>query len=84
MNLPILESISKQFKKRPFLYGGVVFILALPVILHFIFWGLVASKSPNYNGLKKHPFIKTNVTVIRDANGIPHIDAGDSLSAYFA
>ncbi|TGN10505.1 penicillin acylase family protein [Leptospira ilyithenensis] len=84
MNFPILDSISKQFKKHPFVYGGVVFILALPVLLHFIFWGLVASKAPEYNGLKKHPFIKTNVTVIRDANGIPHIDAGDSLSAYFA
>ncbi|WP_411821801.1 penicillin acylase family protein [Leptospira sp. 'Mane'] len=84
MNLPILDPISKQFKKRPFLYGGVVFILLIPVLLHFIFWGLVASKTPEYNGLKKHPFIKTNVTVIRDAHGIPHIDAGDSDSAYFA
>jgi penicillin amidase len=56
----------------------------LPVILHFIFWGLVAKKAPNYTASIKHPFLTSKVTVIRDGVGIPHIEGGDAKSTYFA
>ncbi len=83
MNLSIVTNTFSLLKKRPFLSGGVLFLLLLPVILHFIFWGLVASKAPDYEGTVQHPYLSSEVTVVRDKHGIPHIEAGDAKSAYF-
>ncbi len=78
-----LNAVAK-FRKKPLLFGGVSFLLLLPVILHFIFWGLVALNAPNYTSTIEHPYLTSKVTVIRDGAGIPHIEGGDAKSAYFA
>jgi penicillin amidase len=84
MNSIAITNVNARLRKRPLLYGGVFFVLLLPVILHLIFWGLVSLKAPNYTAQIKHPFLTSQVTVIRDSEGIPHIEAGDAKSAYFA
>jgi len=79
-----IANVIARFKKRPLLYGGVLFIILLPVILHLLFWGLVSAKAPNYTAKIKHSFLTSKVTVIRDEVGVPHIEAEDAKSAYFA
>ncbi len=79
-----IANVIATFKKRPLLYGGVIFLMLLPVIFHFIFWGLVSKKAPNYSANIKHPFLTSKVIVYRDEVGIPHIEGEDAKSAYFA
>lgn len=80
----MLNKVKKFTRKRPFLSLFLVFILTLPVTLHFLFWGLVSLKAPNYQGEIVSDKLTSKVTVIRDNAGIPHIVAGDAKSAYFA
>ena len=62
----------------------LLLILSLPVTLHILFWGLVSLKAPRYQGEIRSEKLSTKATVIRDANGIPHIVGEDAKSAYFA
>ncbi|MDF3819353.1 penicillin acylase family protein [Leptospira sp. 96542] len=80
----MIEQIKSFFKRKPILGFFFLFILSLPVILHFVFWGLVSAKAPNYSGTVKTKSVNSKVTVVRDSAGIPHISAGDAKSAYFA
>lgn len=80
----MLDKVKKFTRKRPFLSLFLIFILTLPVTLHFLFWGLVSLKAPNYQGEIVSDKLTSKVTVIRDNAGIPHIVAGDAKSAYFA
>ena len=80
----MLEKIKTFTRKRPILSLFLLFILTLPVTLHFLFWGLVSLKAPNYQGEIVSDKLTSKVTVIRDGAGIPHIVAGDARSAYFA
>ncbi|MGE8721719.1 penicillin acylase family protein [Leptospira terpstrae] len=80
----MLDKVKKFTRKRPFLSLFLIFILTLPVTLHFLFWGLVSLKAPNYQGEIVSDKLTSKVTVIRDDAGIPHIVAGDAKSAYFA
>ncbi len=84
MNTLAIANVIAKFKKRPLLFGGVLFVLLLPVVFHFIFWGLVGIKSPKYSGTIKHPFLTSKVSIYRDSAGIPHIEGGDAKSSYFA
>lgn len=78
------QKIKEFIRKHPFLTGTVFLLGSLPVILHFVFWGLVSAKAPKYSGEMHHPYISSKVTVVRDAHGIPHIRGEDAKSAYFA
>ncbi|TGK96900.1 penicillin acylase family protein [Leptospira brenneri] len=80
----MLEKTKSFIRKRPFLSLFLLFILTLPISLHFLFWGLVAFKAPNYQGEIVSEKLTSKATVIRDGAGIPHIVAGDAKSAYFA
>lgn len=80
----MLDKTKKFIRKRPFLSLFLLFILTLPVTLHFLFWGLVSLKAPRYSGEIISDKLTTTVTVIRDEAGIPHIVGGDAKSAYFA
>lgn len=80
----MLDKVKKFTRKRPFFSLFLIFILTLPVTLHFLFWGLVSLKAPNYQGEIVSDKLTSKVTVIRDNAGIPHIVAGDAKSAYFA
>ncbi|MBM9592291.1 penicillin acylase family protein [Leptospira sp. 201903075] len=80
----MLEKAKHFTRKRPFLSLFLLLILTLPVALHFLFWGLVSIKAPNYQGEIVSDKLTSKVTVIRDDAGIPHIVAGDAKSAYFA
>lgn len=80
----MLHKIKIFIKKRPFISLLLLFILSLPVTLHFLFWGLVALKAPRYEGEIRSEKLTAKATVIRDSVGIPHIVGEDAKSAYFA
>ncbi len=84
MNTDAFRNAIQKLKKRPLLTGGVLFLILMPVLLHFVFWGLVSAKTPNYSAQIKHSYLTSKVEVIRDTNGIPHIEGGDARSTYFA
>ncbi|TGM55010.1 penicillin acylase family protein [Leptospira biflexa] len=80
----MLQKTKNFIKKRPMISLVLLLILSLPVTLHILFWGLVSLKAPRYQGEIRSEKLSAKATVIRDANGIPHIVGEDAKSAYFA
>lgn len=80
----MIQYIKTIFRKKPFLFTFLLLIGSLPVILHFLFWGMVNQKSPKYSGEIRNNYLTSKVVVIRDKYGIPHITGEDAKSTYFA
>jgi penicillin G amidase len=78
-----VTALVRQFRKRKFLKAFIAFLLLIASVAGavrlFAWWSL-----PQLNGKLVLPGLKSEVRVIRDNWGIPHIFAGDELDSFRA
>ncbi len=63
---------------------GIVVVLVLLIIVSVSIYGYLRSTLPDYTGTYQVPGLKSEVEVIRDSFGMPHIFADNDEDGYFA
>ena len=71
-------------KLRKLLKFVVAAIILLVVLVGIWLVYLARTRMPNLDGTVVHPSVKSEVTVVRDDWGVPHIEAANETDAYFA
>ncbi len=71
----------KLWKLLKFVIAAAILLVVL-VGLWLVY--LARTRIPNLDGTVVHPAVKSEVTVVRDDWGVPHIEAANETDAYFA
>ncbi len=79
-----MVSRPRSKRRRNILIGLGVFILLVAGGIALYVWIQINRPLPTINGSAKLPGLTANVTVTRDANGVPHIVANELQDLYMA